>query len=222
MASKGFVVTMIVVPILAVAGGGTYLYMNHQNQTSNELATSASKTKEALQKIPSVQKEKSTSETSAESGISESSVSSSEKSEQSVSSINETFDHLPQTYQLAMLAEEMYSSGASVPDDSAFKVYMGTPDEIVIWNSYGNGGWVANLVKFVDNHDGSFDMYYPVSSEDNADADDTNTKWQHSRTITKQQMLSKYYSNVNSKSDVRSVADQVDMSSSSDTFDYLP
>ncbi|MYV36591.1 hypothetical protein [Weissella cibaria] len=243
--SKTFLALMITVPIIAVGAGGAFMYQNSQlahkpeekmTKMERELSSlkaekkvsESKKASETARSNSDKQKKSETSEISEHSVESESSLASSQakttESSSSVESPNDVFDDLPQTTQLALLAEAMFDGQAPVGSGAhkMFLPYMGLKNSIVIQSLDGAGGWIGHTQKFVDHHNGTFSMYRPDTTVSNADADETNTTWKFYKTVTKEEMLNQYYASSTQRSVVDAVGNTFDMSTSGQIFSPLP
>ena len=143
-------------------------------------------------------------------------------SSSSAKTANEQFDNLPQKTQIALLINHQAVIHDMKPyTNTHYSIYMGVPNKIVIFDDgEGAGGTIVHSTLITDNQDGSF-TYASVKTtgSSNAMADASNSWWEDYATTQKATLLEEYSS---SKATVDEVASEVDLSKSSETFDYVP
>mgnify|MGYP003365287151 CR=1 FL=1 len=138
-----------------------------------------------------------------------------------VSSNENDFDGLPQDTQLALLVITMFDGRPFM--GTHYAVYMGTPSVIVI-DDYGEGigDWMDHSVRILDNHNGTFNFYQPVSSTDNADANASNTQWKYYKTVNAQDLVSNYDQTAQDRDLLQQVINMLDLRTRNRVFSYLP
>lgn len=220
--SKGFiagVATALVV--VAVGGAGAYAVVQHQSQ-QKALQTEQAKTRSMSAKLASAQVKQSSAKTQTSQTVASSAPVASSASSSSRQSPNDIFDNLPQKTQLALIITAAWNDGNPYMN-THYGVYMGTANKIVIYDyGEGAGGWPDHVARFVDNHDGSFTVAWPHTTTDNASANSDNTTWQDHSTITKADMLARFYATDAEKATVTSVEEELDLSTINKAFDLMP
>lgn len=147
--------------------------------------------------------------------------SSSTSSSSSTKTANEQFDDLPQKTQIALLINHQAVINDMKPyTNTHYSIYMGTKNKIVIYDDGEGAGAMPDHVTLVtDNQDGSFTYASVSSTSSGALATASNSWWENYATTQKATLLEEYSS---SKATIDEVASEVDLSKSSETFDYVP
>lgn len=165
MASKGFVATMIIVPILAVAGGGTYLYMSHQGQQHDKKLTAlTSETSKLSSKLKSTKQSDSDSSKSTAKKSTSSASSESDSSEISSSAVESESDssEISSSVAVSKSSEDSDTEQATNGDDSKWAPLgvepKGNDTGIVtlVREAMSLGGYSSNEEPYWDSADSSY------------------------------------------------------------------
>lgn len=147
--------------------------------------------------------------------------SSSVSSSSSAKTANEQFDDLPQKTQIALLINHQAVLDNRAPYmNTHYSIYMGVPNKIVILDDgEGAGGTIVHSTLITDNQDGSFTYASVKTTGSNAMADASNSWWDNYASTKKSDLLKEYTS---SKDTITELADEVDLTKSSQTFNLVP